>query len=182
MKIQNDYSNPPQVRTAEFGSVKCTFTSLYPLKEKNKHKIYYYRHYVPLDAKKIQCNSYNISVPKDENITIKISNFIKADFDIKNVEVSITDKSHYFTFNGKRLAINDKFPVTKDVYFKYKDSKKLHIPIRSYGKIISNSKDCEFYIMICNERCSNCDPNKDPSENDHQCLTCRNGYYPSPIP
>ena len=39
------------------------------------------------------------------------------------------------------------------------------------------TKDCEFNIRVCNERCSECDPNKEPSENAHQCLKCKSGYY-----
>ena len=61
-----------------------------------------------------------------------------------------------------------------------------------YTLNIKIQKNCTFQLEVTeksfqtqkivnfNERCSNCDANKEPSENDHQCLTCRNGYYPEP--
>ena len=104
----------PQTRIADFGSKICLFNGLYSLKERDVIKTYYYQNYVPLDVSRIQCKSYSISLPKNEISTIKISNFITADFDTKNVEVTILENYDYFTLNSNKLKKDTKFDVTKD--------------------------------------------------------------------
>ena len=44
--IQYDNSISPQTRIADFGSKICMFNSIYPLKERDIQKIYYYQNYV----------------------------------------------------------------------------------------------------------------------------------------
>ena len=174
--IQYDYSSS-QTRIADFGSKICMFNGLHALEEKEVQKMYYYQNYVPLDASRIQCKSYSISLPKNEISTVKISNFITADFDTKNVEVTIIENYDYFTLNSNKLQKDTKFDVTKDLYFSSKETKLIKVKFTNYGKILSATKDCEFYIRVCNERCSECDAYKEPSENAHRCLKCKNGYY-----
>ena len=172
------YSTSTVSRTANFGNNHiCPFYNIYTLSEKDKRIIYYYQNYVPLDAKQVQCRSYTISAPKDVISTVKISNFITASFDTKNVEVAITENNDYFTLNGATLQKDTKFKVTQNLNFKSTETKKITIKFTNYGKIISGTSSCEFYIRVCHERCSNCYANNEPSETNHQCTRCKNGFY-----
>ena len=171
------YTTSTLSRTADFGNNHiCVFDTIQRLSEE-KRITYYYQNYVPLDAKKVQCISNTISAPKDVISNVKISNFITASFDTKNVEVAITENNDYFTLNGVILQKNTIFKVTQNLNFKSTETKKITIKFTNYGKIISGTSSCEFYIRVCHERCSNCNANNDPSETNHQCTGCKNGFY-----
>ena len=174
--IKYDYTKNVITRVADFGKKQCSFNS-YSLVEKGVITTYYYQNYVPLDATRLECKSSSISFPINEISFVKISDFLTADFDTKNVEVSIIENYNYFTLNGQTLNKDTKFYAPQNLYFLSKETKNIKIKFRNYGKIVVATKDCEFNIRVCNERCSECDPNKEPSENAHQCLKCKSGYY-----
>ena len=114
--IKYDYTKNVITRVADFGKKQCSFNS-YSLVEKGVIKNYYYQNYVPLDATRLECKSSSISFPKNEISFVKISDFLTADFDTKNVEVSIIENYNYFTLNSNKLQKDTKFDVTKDLYF-----------------------------------------------------------------
>ena len=178
-----DKSSPQDDKAVSFWSKKdnkykyCYFSNLYPLKERNNQIIYYYQNYVPLDAREVQCQSYILPVPKDEISNVKISDFITADFDTKNVEVTIIENNDYFTLNGNILKKETKFKVTDNLYFISNETKIIQFKFIIYGKIIPETNTCVSYIRVCYERCQNCNANIEPSENEQNCLKCKNGYY-----
>lgn len=171
------YSTSTLSRTADFGNNHiCVFDTIQRLSEE-KRITYYYQNYVPLDAKQVQCRSNTISAPKDVISNVKISNFITASFDTKNVEVAITENNDYFTLNGNILKKETKFKVKDNLYFSSNEAKIIQFKFIIYGKIIPETNTCVSYIRVCHERCQNCNANIEPSENEQNCLKCKNGYY-----
>ena len=45
------------------------------------------------------------------------------------------------------------------------------------GNIISSSNFCLFKVMNCYETCSDCNPNIQGTNENHQCSTCKTNYY-----
>ena len=175
---KNHKYNPIISRSFNFGHITCSMSNILLLEEELEGN-QDYQHYIPLDASKISCINNNnvLSIPYNENKKLKLSDYITADFDTKNVEVEITENYEYFKLNDAQLGANDKFKIVNDLTFKSEDIKKIKIKFINHGKIIDGTKECEFNIRVCHERCSDC-YDKDPDENHHQCKNCRNGFYP----
>ena len=75
---------------------KCNINIKY-LKEFNNKKDYYYKHYIPLDANLIECmNNKYISVPKNMEYELTLSDYIKASFKLTNLKTTINENSKYF--------------------------------------------------------------------------------------
>ena len=138
---------------------------------------YTYRHKIPLDANGITCQNKLLFVPNGQNYQLKLSDYITADFELKNLEVKITENYEYFKLNGVQLGVNNRFKILNDLIFNSIETKKIKIKFINYGIIIEGNKECEFNIRVCHERCSDC-YDKDPDENHHQCIKCKNGFYP----
>ena len=138
---------------------------------------HYYQDFIPLDVSTISCKKYIAKcVPSDNNQSLKLSEYIYADFDIKNVEVSIIENYDYFTLNGQQLEEHKRFNILDELIFNSKDKGKIHFKFTNYGKILNDTKDCEFYIRVCHERCLEC-YDKDSDETHHRCKKCRDGFY-----
>ena len=164
-------------RIFNFNSKNCDII-IYMLKEMEIQE-YYFQNYIPLDANCIFCqNETNVLIiPYDKNHYLKLSEYIYADFDIKNVEVSITENYGYFSLEGVKLEENNRFNILNELIFNSKDKGKISVKFTNHGKILNTTKDCQFYIRICHERCKDCfDKNID--ENHHQCKKCRDEFYP----
>lgn len=94
----------PYYGTVDFGSRQCNM-NIYYLKEFNVAKDYYYQHYIPLDVDGIKCkNDYVLSIPRGTKCALRISDYIEADFDLKNLKISITENYQYFTLNNNKLT------------------------------------------------------------------------------
>ena len=162
-----------------FGNIICSMPNIYPLEEIDNIIDYDYKHYIPLDASRISCINNNndvLTVQYGENHNLKLSDYISADFDIKNLKISIIENYDYFYLNDIKLEADYKFNISNNLIFKSENKNKIKIKFINYGIIFENNKECEFYIRVCHERCSDC-YDKDVDENHHQCKACRNGFY-----
>ena len=164
-------------KTAYFNDIACNMT-IHPLVEQLEGN-YYYEHYIPLYANKILCNNYNtvLYIPGGVDYSLQFSNYIKADFSIKNVEVSITSSNYvYFKLNNKKLERNQIFNVSNNLTFNLNIAQKIRVSFRNYGKLVEGTKDCAFYIRVCHERCSECF-DSEINDDNYQCKKCKEGYY-----
>ena len=140
---------------------------------------YYYEHYIPLDVNKISCQNNNnnpLILLNGLEHNIKLSDYVTANFDTKNVECRIIENYEYFSLNNMQLEPNEKFNILNDLISNSVDAKKIHVMFTNYGVILDNTKECEFYIRVCHERCSDC-YDEDIDQNNHQCKQCKEGYY-----
>ena len=138
-------------------------------------KNYTYQHYIPLNASSISCqNTENVLyVQYGENIILNLTNYITADFELKNLEVIITENYNYFYLNDSiQLTQNQKFKILNNITFYSIESKKFHIIFENQGIVLNNTKECDFYIRVCHESCLQC-LDKDITEKKHQCIKCR---------
>ena len=167
------------LKTVNLGSKSCE-VNIHQLVPEETHDDtdYYYEHYIPIDASKISCiNNDDVLIYLNGlDYNLKLSDYITADFNIKNFESTIIDYYSYFKFNNKKLEANQLFKVTSDLTFNSNNAQKIYIKFKNYGKILAGEKECGFFIRVCNERCSNC-YDSDISENNHQCIECKDGYY-----
>ena len=58
---------------------------------------YSYQHIIPLDVGGITCQNKVVTVPYGENYKMSLSNYISANFGLKNLEISIISNYNYFT-------------------------------------------------------------------------------------
>ena len=157
-----------------FSDRQCNM-NVYYLKEFNVAKDYYYQHYIPLDVNGITCkNDYVLTIPYGVKYSLRISDFIEANFGVKNLEISIIQNYDYFTLNNKQLTNNNRFKILNDLIFFSKDKTKINIKFKNYGILLDNTKICELNIRICHENCLEC---LDPDNSNHQCKTCNEGFY-----
>ena len=173
-----EYSNKisPYSGTANFGNNQCNI-NIYYLKEFNIVKDYYYQHYIPLDVNGITCkNEFILTIPYDKKYTLKISDFIEANFELKNLEISIIENYKYFSLNNNKLQQNNKFKILNNLLFYSKDKIKIKITFKNYGILLDNTKTCAFNIRVCHERCLDC-YDLDVKESNYQCKICNNGLY-----
>ena len=155
---------------------KCSMNVKY-LTEFNIKKDYYYKHYIPLDANLIECmdNKY-ISVPKNVEYKLTLSDYIKSSFKLTNLKITINENSKYFTLNKEKLTSNKKFKITSKLTFFHNEHAKIKIKFTNYGIFIESTKKCELGIRVCYDTCLEC-YDKDPDDNNHQCTKCKNDYF-----
>ena len=103
-EIDKDHNNNKNFeRSFNFGHITCTMSGIIKLQEEI-NGYYDYQHYIPLDASKISCiNNKVLIVPYDENYQLKLLDYITADFNLKNINVSITENYDYFKLNDVQL-------------------------------------------------------------------------------
>ena len=137
---------------------------------------YSYQHIIPLDVGAITCKNTVATVPYAENYKLSLSNYISADFGLKNLEISIISNYNLFSLDGNQLNANNRFKILNELTFYLAESKKISVGFRNYGIFITGTKDCSFNIRVCHPRCSNC-YDSDANDNNHQCTQCRTGFY-----
>ena len=138
---------------------------------------YSYEQTIPLDVGGITCKNYLLIVPSKENNKIKLSDFITANFEVKNLEITILNNFEYFKLDNNKLDSNNKFKILNDKLTFYSDkTEKITITFRNYGIVTTTPKDCSFNIRVCHSRCSNCN-DLNASDNNHQCTKCKSGFY-----
>ena len=140
---------------------------------------YTYEQRIPLDVSNISCkNTDNVSFAQHgENVTLNLTNYIIADFELKNLEVIIKENYKYFYLNDSiQLIPNQKFKILSELKFNSQVSKKLHIIFENQGIVLNNTKECSFYIRVCHEGCLQC-LDEDITEKKHQCTKCKDGFY-----
>ena len=136
----------PYSGTVTFGSKQCNI-NVYYLSEFNVAKDYYYQHYIPLDVDGITCkNDYVLTIPLDEQYSLKLSDFIEANFELKNLEISIIQNYGYFTLNNNVLKGNNKFKILNNLIFYSQYKTKINVKFKSYGILLDNTKICELNI------------------------------------
>ena len=165
-------------RSHNFGNIICSMSNIYYIEEENQVKSYEYKHYIPLDASKISCKNENsvLIVQYGEKRSLRLSNYIITNFDLKNLEVVITENYEYFSLNNNQLTENQKFKILNNLIFYSIDRIKIHIKFKNLGIPLTTTKECGFYIRVCHERCSQC-YDEDIKENKHQCIKCKDGFY-----
>ena len=173
-------NNNEQTRSHTFNnSIECKMTDIQNLSEDDNEGTYHlYEHIIPLNASSISCqNTDNVLfVQYGENIILNLTNYIIADFELKNLEVIITENFKYFYLNDIPLTANKPFKILNDIKFNSKESKKIIVKFENLGIYYNNTKECKFSIRVCHERCLEClDINI--SKNNHQCIKCRDGFY-----
>ena len=118
--------------TATFDIKSCSIR-VFPLQERSSNmKNYYYQHEIPLDASKISCkNNINNALIclNGLDCNIKLSDYIIAYFDIKNVGCKITKNFNYFYLNSVNLVENKKFKITNELTFNSVNPTKFQIII-----------------------------------------------------
>ena len=142
--------------------------------------IFSYRHQIPLDAGGVTCPKEQLIFLYGEYYNLNLSEYITANFEIKNLEISITENYEYFRFksNNERLKENNKFKIlNNELQFYSKENKNIEVKFTNFGIIITPDKQCILNIRVCHKRCLDCF-NLDSDDNNHQCKQFRNGYYP----
>ena len=92
---------------------------------------YFYEHYIPLDASKISCkNNINLICLNGLNCYLNLSDYITADFDIKNVECSIPEYYNYFSLNNSQLVENQRFKIIDELRFNSEDTIKILVKFK----------------------------------------------------
>ena len=138
---------------------------------------YSYQYTIPLDTGGITCKYHTLFLAYGQNNDLNFSNYITANFGLKNLEISIIENYQYFKLNGVQLDSNKRFNILNDILnFYLEENKKFRITFRNFG-IAFDNKDCILYIRVCHPRCSNC-YDEDSDENNHQCRKCKEEYYP----
>ena len=166
----------PYYGTVNFNNKQCNM-NIYYLKEFNVKKDYYYQHYIPLDVDGIECkNNYVLSIPYGIKYSLRISDFIEANFDLKNLKISIIQNYEYFTLNNNKITKNNKFRILENLVFHSEKKEKILIKFKNYGILLDNTKICELNIRVCYERCLDC-YDADSNNLNHQCKKCNEGYY-----
>ena len=94
-----------------------------------------YEHYISLNTSNISCqNTSNVLyLQYGENHSINLSNYITADFELKNLEVIITENYRYFSLNNNPLEANKTFKILNKIIFYSNESKKFHIIFENQG-------------------------------------------------
>ena len=141
-------------------------------------RYYTYEHYIPLNASEISCQNTDdvILVNYGENLILNLTNYITADFELKNLEVRITENYNYFSLNNHKFTENEKFRILNNITFNSIDSKKHHIIFENLGIVFNNTKECDFYIRVCHKGCSGC-IDEDTTEKNYKCINCSEGFY-----
>ena len=132
---------------------------------------YTYEHIIPLDVGGITCQNTLVTVPYAENYKLSLSNYISADFGLKNLEISIISNYNYFTLDGSKLNANNRFKILNELTFYSTESKKINVEFTNYGIFITGTKDCSFNIRVCHPLCSDC-YDSDANDSNHQCTQC----------
>ena len=165
-------------RSHDFGNKICSMTNIQFITEENQRKNYEYEKQIPLDVNGITCkNSDNVLfVAYREKHVLNLKDYITANFELKNLEVTIIENYNYFSINDLPLGANEKFKILNDLTFYSNDIRKIRVKFINYGIILTDTKECQFYISFCHERCLECfDGNI--SKNNHQCIKCKEGFY-----
>ena len=71
---------------------------------------------------------------------------------------------------------NQKFNISSQLTFNSKVAQKYHINFINYGKVFKETSNCEFYIRVCHESCSECF-DSDIDNDNYQCKKCKTNYY-----
>ena len=174
-----DYTNlvGPHPGKVYFSTGQECNINVYFLNQFGVVKDYYYQHYIPLDVNGITCkNDFVLTIQNDINYSLKLSDYIDANFNLKNLEISITQNYDFFKLNNNKLNGNNRFKILNEIIFYSKKPTKINIKFKSYGIILEGTKICELNIRVCYERCLDCYDN-DPNESNHQCKKCKEGYY-----
>ena len=161
-----------------FNNIECSI-SIHSLDVNNIAGNFTFQHYIPLDASRLSCkNADNVLfVLYGENHSINLRDYIIADFELKNLEIIITENYKYFYLNDSiQLIQNQKFKILNDITFNSKESQKFHIIFENQGIVLNNTKECDFYIRVCHEGCLQC-LDEDITKRKHQCIECRDGFY-----
>ena len=102
----------------------------------------------------VECPTKTLILLHGKNYDLKLTNYITANFGLKNVETSIIDNFGYFKLNGQKLDANNKFKILNSVLnFYSEDSKKISVKFRNYGTIanldalIAAYKSSEEYVQ-----------------------------------
>ena len=155
---------------------KCSINIPY-LNQFNVKKDYYYKHYIPLDVNQIECmNDKYISVPKNIEHVLTLSDYVKSSFKLTNLKININENYKYFTLNGEKLSSSKKFKITSNLKFFHNEQTKIKIKFINYGVFIKDTKQCELGIRVCYDSCLEC-KDKDPDKDNHQCTKCKNDYF-----
>ena len=177
-----EVSNKPQSSRSEsksvtLNNVKCSMV-LHTLQEYDKKLNYNYEHYIPLDATELKCqNNNNVLIYLNGvDYSLKLSNYISSAYSIKNVEISITQNYGYFKLNNIALVANQRFNVESQITFNSNVAQKIYVKFRNYGKILSGTRDCGFYIRVCHQSCSEC-TDEDITNDNYRCKKCKSNYY-----
>ena len=136
-----------------------------------------YEQRIPLDVNGITCQNKLWIVPYNKNNQIKLSDYLTANFELKNLEVKIIENYDKFKLNNIQLNSNNKFKIlTDNLIFNSNESKKIKITFINYGIILTGTKECSFNIRVCHPRCLDCN-DVDGNDNNHQCTICVEGYF-----
>ena len=167
----------PYKGKVNFNNNKTCSISVKFLNEFNISKDYYYEHYIPLDVNQIECiNNKYISVPKNVEYVLTLSDYVKSSFKLTNLKITINENYKYFTLNKEKLSSNKKFKIISNLTFFHNEHTKIKIKFKNYGVFIKDTKQCELGIRVCYDSCLEC-KDKDPDNNNHQCIKCQNEYY-----
>lgn len=171
------FTDTAYLRTVTFKNNKKCSISIYHLGEISVGKDYYYTHYIPLDVNGITCkNNYVISVPNNVEVPLKLSDYIDANFDVKNLKINVIQSYDYFTLNNNKLTESIKFKIIEDVIFYSKYKTKINVKFKNYGVFLGGTKECDFNIRVCYDSCQDC-YDLDSDDSNHQCKSCKDGYY-----
>ena len=104
--VNLERGNVYKPKTATFDGKSCNINVQCTKEEVTKNQeTYVYEHYIPLNATKITCK-YNNNVVILRNgfsYGFNLSQRITTDFNIKNIETSITQSYSYFSLNYQQL-------------------------------------------------------------------------------
>lgn len=136
-----------------------------------------FEHYIPLDATKLTWKNNNNVLIYQNGVSYsqKLSDNVTSVYDVKSVEIIITENYNYFKLNNVAFLANQKFNVGKQLTFNSNVAKKYHITFRYYGILLTDAKNSGFYIRVCHERYSDC-YDSDLSSDNQQCKTCSNNF------
>ena len=173
-----DYTISGSTFHYDFPSITCGMT-VKCLSQRGVKTNYYYKENVPLLASTIKCKGGSFIYLYGEKYTLKLLDYISANFVLKNLKVSITENYEYFTLNNNKLNADNEFHISSELTFSSTVSKKFNIKFINKG-IRDSDRECSLDIRVCHQRCAKCfDQDIDEKNNEyHQCEICKSGFYP----
>ena len=133
------YSSSVQPFTgiADLAGKRCSLTVKF-LDVNTDGVYYYYTHLIPIDANLLSCKNNDITIPYGVEYPLDLSNSISANFNLKNLEISIKENYDYFTLNGNKINEATKFSISSQLIFYSIESKRITIKFESYGIFFTN--------------------------------------------